>query len=302
MVRRSVVLLAALLLISLTGCGASSAGPADSAATPEPTSSPEVPTPGDRVLNLTWDGLQRSYHLHAPPGFTPSTRLPLVVVVPYRGGDAEAMRALTSFDAKADREGFLVAYPNGINRVMNGLTCCGTNDDVGFIRALVQHLVETWGVDPNRVYATGISIGGEMAARLAVDAPGMFAAIAPVAGGFIGGRAENDPAFRSSTPVSVMSFVGANDGGSARVTRGLDIWQQRLGCTVAPVEWIDAEQTVFRFTGTCPDGSTVVAYTVRGMGHQWPGGGDVNGMGKPGTAVNAVDAMWTFFTEHPKRP
>ena len=57
MVRRCVVLLAALLLISVTGCGASSAGPAESTATPEPTSSPEVPAPGDRVLNLTWDGL-----------------------------------------------------------------------------------------------------------------------------------------------------------------------------------------------------------------------------------------------------
>jgi polyhydroxybutyrate depolymerase len=302
MLRRSAILLA-VIFVATAACHA----PASTGNAPAPTATtltapPEPREPGDHDLTLTWEATQRSYQLHAPPAYTPQSKLPLVVVLPYRGGDAQSMRALTSFDAKADREGFLVAYPNGVNRVMNALICCGTLDDVGFIRALVQHLVDDWGADADRVYATGISNGGDMSARLTVDAPGMFAAVAPVAGGFVGSRVETDSAFRPSRPVSVVSFVGGNDVGTPQVTRGLDIWQQRLGCTVAPVEWVDAAQTVFRFTGSCPDGSTVVSYTVRGMGHQWPGGTQTDGMGNPGTAVNAVDVMWAFFTEHARRP
>ncbi len=258
----------------------------------------ETPAPGDHDLTLPWDGLVRTYKLHAPPTLVAGATLPLVVAVPYRGGDSTSMRNLTELNAKADREGFLVAYPDGVRRSMNALTCCGSNDDVGFVRSMVEHLVAVWQVDPGRVYATGVSIGAEMTFRLAVEAPGVFAAIAPVSGGFIGSRVDNDASYRSSRPTSVLSIVGNDDGSRVRYINGLEKWQQRLGCQPGAPEWIDPEETVHRFVAPCADGSEVASYTVLSMGHQWPGGADVDGLGRRDRAINAVDLMWDFFLRH----
>lgn len=48
------------------------------------------------------------------------------------------MADLTGFSALAEREGFLVAYPDGLNGGFNALMCCGAEDDVGFIQAVIK--------------------------------------------------------------------------------------------------------------------------------------------------------------------
>ena len=53
-------------------------------------------------------------------------------------------------------------------------------DDVGSLRALVQRMVDERGVDPARVFATGLSNGGHMAYKLGLEAPQLVAAIAAV--------------------------------------------------------------------------------------------------------------------------
>jgi polyhydroxybutyrate depolymerase len=281
----------------------SSQGPGSSqtvASPAGPATISETPAPGDHDLTLQWDGLTRTYKLHAPPSLVAGAPLPLVVALPYRGGDGPSMRSLTELDAKADREGFLVAYPDGIRRSMSALTCCGNNDDVGFVRSIVEHLVAVWRADAERVYATGMSIGAEMTFRLAVEAPGVFAAIAPVSGGFIGSKVDNDPSYRSSQPVSVLSIVGNDDQNRERFINGLEKWQERAGCQSGPAEWIDPGHSVYRFVSMCADSSEVASYTVLSMGHQWPGGADVAGLGDRDTAINAADIMWEFFLRHPR--
>jgi len=92
-------------------------------------------------------------------------------------------------DATADREGFVAVYPNGTGRGTRALTwnaggCCAyaernNIDDVGFTKALLDDLTSRVHIDRTRVYATGISNGGMMAFRLAVEASDRIAAIAP---------------------------------------------------------------------------------------------------------------------------
>ena len=57
---------------------------------------------------------------------------------------------------------------------------------------------------------------------------------------------------------------------------------------------------VTRTSTRCPDGSDVVAYTIRQMGHAWPGGAPV-GLGDPTAPISATDLMWQFFAGHPRR-
>ena len=49
--------------------------------------------------------------------------------------------------------------------------------------ALADHVVQSYHIDPDRVYVTGYSMGGAGTWGLAVAAPERFAAIAPLAGG-----------------------------------------------------------------------------------------------------------------------
>jgi len=288
MVARSIS--ACLLLLALAGCGNEKP-----AVQPSPA---DVKAPGDRRVTMEWGGKQRTYELHAPPGFSPTgAKLPLVVVMHYRDGSPKTMREMTGFDAKADAEGFLVAYPHGINGAVNALVCCGSNDDVGFIRAMVETLVAQWNVDPARVYATGISNGADMAFRLAVEVPGMFAAIAPVSGGFVGQKAIDDPNFKPAKKVSVVSVAGKEERIMAGLVGGMRAWYRKMSCTEKEPVWVDPGKTVNVSTASCADGSDTAFYTVNGMGHSWPGGANA-GLGDPKAQINAVDTMWAFFKSH----
>jgi polyhydroxybutyrate depolymerase len=205
----SAVVLAA---VALAGCGGGG-GPATSATatvaptTAAPPTSAARPKPlgrRDHRLSLTVDGQRRRFLLHTPPGHRRTERLPLVLVLHMArdGADGKTIRDLTGLDATADRERFLVAYPDGLDGRWNTVLCCNDTDDVGFVRALVDHARRRWGADPDRVYATGASNGAAMSYRLAAALPGVLAAIAPVSGALA------DIDVREGFPTTPVSLVG----------------------------------------------------------------------------------------------
>ena len=64
----------------------------------------------------------------------------------------------------------------GLYRPENEHDNCG----VGFIAAMIDDLRDDYEIDPNRVFATGISNGGHMAFRLACELADQIVAVAPV--------------------------------------------------------------------------------------------------------------------------
>src|SRR5204862_3744982 len=58
----------------------------------------------------------------------------------------------------------------------------GEGIDVQYVRQLLTQLATELPIDRARVYATGLSAGGGMSFQLALEAPDLVAAIAPVAG------------------------------------------------------------------------------------------------------------------------
>lgn len=180
-----------LALLLLTAC---------SAETPTTTASAtsEAARAGEHQLTVTVGGNERTFQLHVPESYDPARPMPAVLAMHYRGGSATTMRELTGLDAKADREGFLVAYPEGVGGQFNAFGCCGVQDDVGFVKAVAALLVERWHADPDRVFLAGVSNGGDLTFRAAVEAPGVFAAIGVVSGGFVGGRAMRPTTSRPS--------------------------------------------------------------------------------------------------------
>ena len=171
-------------------------------------------TPGDHTRTLQHDGRARSYIVHVPPKYDAK---PTPVVLAFHGGgsNAEQMVRFCGLNEKADKEGFIVVYPNGTGRIermltWNGGNCCAyamwnNVDDVGFTRALLDDLATVANIDTKRVFATGISNGGIMCYRLASELSDRIAAIASVAG-TMGVKTCNP-----KRPVPVMHFHGTED-------------------------------------------------------------------------------------------
>jgi polyhydroxybutyrate depolymerase len=151
---------------------------------------PDVPQVSGTLTRGTMrvGGLKRSYLTYVAPGLTKGA--PLVVVMHGSGEDSAHMRIATGngFERLADEHSFVVAYPDGYEGYWNACNVVGDYsanklnlDDVGFLTMMVDKLITEIGVNPGRVFATGISRGGYMAFRLALEAPSRFRAVAAVA-------------------------------------------------------------------------------------------------------------------------
>jgi polyhydroxybutyrate depolymerase len=254
---------------------------------PVPAAQPAAPAPEHHQLTFEWDGLEREYRLDVPADRDPDEEVPLVVVLHGGGGSAASIRAQARPQVFAQEFGAIVAYPQA-ERGAWGVNPDRDLDDVGFITALVGLLVAEWGVAPGEVYAAGYSMGAEMSYRLAVKAPEVFAAIAPIAGNIVFPPDSLDPA----SPVSVVGVVGLADRAVAE-TGSLDLWRELLDCQQSePVVDAGAEH-VTRIDATCADGSEVVEYRLEGVPHTWPN------EQAHGFATN--EAIWDVFSAHAGR-
>jgi poly(3-hydroxybutyrate) depolymerase len=200
----------------------------------------------DRQEHLNVGGVDRTYFLHIPRSLAEGASAPLVLVFHGGGGHAANMAHFTHFDELADREGFLVAYPESFNKSWNDTRGLSPADDVGFIRMLIADLERSRRADPKRIYATGISNGGFFSNRLACDLTDTLAAIASVAATM---PQTLVPLCKPSAPISVMFMHGTQDplvhidGGPVLRDRGVavslaeaqDFWRKWDGTTSTPV-------------------------------------------------------------------
>ncbi len=269
---------------------------------------------------LQYDGDPRSYVVRVPRGLLESKgKIPLVLVLHGGGGNAEITERMTGFTAKAEKEGFIVVYPEGSSRFKDKLLtwnaghCCGYAlnnkvDDVGFISALIGKLIRDYPVDPGRVYVTGISNGGMMSHRLGSELPQKITAIAPVVGALFGD--EKMPA----QPVSALMingmldksvpyqggppggrFPGAWDGTPVKAAIAqAEFWAQTNHCAADPV--IEERGPIIRRLYRCPGGKAVEWLLLKDTGHTWPGGQrGFRGADDPGSSLIATDVIWNFF-------
>ena len=151
---------------------------------------PEVPRLSGKLTKGTIEvgGLKRTYLTYVPQGLAKGA--PLVVAMHGSDENGARLRIETGygFERLADKRGFALVYPDGFEGYWNACNIIGDYnsnknnvDDVGFLTRLVDKLAEQIGIDPARAFAIGISRGGHMAFRLALEAPSRFRAVAAVA-------------------------------------------------------------------------------------------------------------------------
>jgi polyhydroxybutyrate depolymerase len=182
------------------------------------TPPPEIPHLSGTLTkgSIEVGGLKRTYTTYVPGGLAQGA--PLVVVMHGSGENAARIRAETGygFDRLADEHGFAVVYPNSYTLdwddcgKVGDVSVNGVNiDDVGFLVALVDKLITEIGIDRGRVFATGVSAGGFMSIRLALEAPSRFRAVAAVSANMP--TPENSKCKPVGQGTSVMIMNGTKD-------------------------------------------------------------------------------------------
>lgn len=265
------------------------------------------------TVTLDWDGRERSYRLFTPTGLVQPA--PLVLMLHGGLGTAEHAQEHYGWDTAAREHGFAVAYPDGVGRTWNaGGGCCGRADrqkvdDVGFLTEVVADVGRRVAIDPQRIYATGMSNGGMMSYRLACETT-IFAAIAPVAATMLTDCI-------APHPVSLLHIHGLDDAsvrfdgapgtgiatiGGPDVSSLVESWRDVAGCD-PPTTTVEGPVTTV--AAQCPEARAVVLVTVARAGHQWPGsttsrGQRAAGADPPATAIDATSMIAAFLLAHPR--
>jgi polyhydroxybutyrate depolymerase len=223
---------------------------------------------------------------------------------------------VSRWDELAEEYGFLVVFPAGRSFPLRWSTQgqAGAEEeplqDLQFISDLIDHLAKEYSIDPQRIYANGLSNGGGMSFLLSCSLSQRIAAIGTVSGAYL--LSWDD--CRPERPVPFIAFHGTEDqivpfaGGPSRsfdvefpaVEDWVATLAKRNGCTTLIELPQQGEVSGVRYTG-CEADADVVFYQVAGGGHSWPGSDRLPRwiVGHTTVDVDASRLMWKFFEEHP---
>lgn len=268
----------------------------------------------------------RGYNVHLPQGYAPSVKYPLILG--FHGGQQagktdigwQALPLLSKLSEKADKEGFIVVYPEGkefiTGRSWNAGACCPPSsskavDDVAFVNSLLNKLFTRYSVDTTRVYATGTSNGAMFCYRLACELSHRIAAIAPNAASHM---------LQPCNPVNRVPIISFNSkidpvvpygGGFGPSTvpflkdvyfpgqdSNLCIWARMDTCLQREMV-VNGQNKNYDFIklSNCKCPKEIHHYATTDGGHSWPGG-NPNDISPASQQINATDLLWDFFKNY----
>lgn len=212
----------------------------------------------------------RAYILHTPPLLRRFPAMaegrPAMIVLHGIKDTPEHFESVAGFKKYADRDGNLIAYPEGVRQSFNAGLCCGDAsaydvDDVSFLSRVVSDLRAR---GASRISVVGFSNGGMMAFRLACERPELVDTV-----GVMSGTLEIP---RCDGPIRALQVHGLKD---TAVPFTGSRYSTRLRCFLRDVRTI---------RGAAP-GSSIVIQQLAGYPHRWT---------VPGDRVDATEEFWKF--------
>ena len=292
---------------------------------------------GARFLAGSYTGSTgtRRYKLYVPSSYS-GRELPLLVMLHGCTQSPDDAAAGTGFNQLAEERGWLMLYPaqaQAANRqkCWNWFRAGDQQRDGGesaLLAGMTHEIMATYAVDARRVYATGLSAGGAMAAVLGATHADLFAAIGVHSG--LAYRAAHDfPSALAAmhggvSSAAVQPNVRAESHAHSRAVPTI-VFHGDRDTTVSPAngERVVAQcaaalskETTLRMasiSGQVPGGR---AYTQRvyedptgapllehwlihGAGHAWSGGSSSGSYTDP-KGPSAAHEMMRFFAAHPR--
>jgi polyhydroxybutyrate depolymerase len=278
-------------------------------------------------IDFQTGGFQRNVHLHLPPAYDGTRPLPLVIVIHGAFSTAKKIEKRSGFSQLADREGFMVMYPNGIGiagllQHWNAGHCCGKAaedriDDIGYLNASIDAASDRLAIDPERIYMVGYSNGGMLTYRFCAESGNRLAGAAVFAGA-IGSRLGQAPPMwtlpEAAPPVPMLIMHGLRDthvpfdGGSLKpsdpprhydsVDDAVAYWIGQNECRrdAESFKVINPWVRLQRWEA-CASRRPVHLYTIGNWAHAWPGGAEIAGLhgAHPMKGFDAAKLIWTFF-------
>lgn len=268
--------------------------------------------PQNNEETFEYNGQTRRYALLKPDQVLAPA--PLVIFLHNAYGNVYNLLETTRIDKHVVKDGGILVMPFGTGpqetpnefRTWNAVHCCGAamennTDDIGFISGLIDHLIATENIDPNRVYILGASNGGMLAQRIGAVIPDKIAAIGSLIGTLFGD--EQVP----PSPVNAILINGQKDtvipfeGGTyngefSHIWRGTPslpvmeqsaFWAKANNCDLMPTTTQGSEITITKYA--CPDHYAVEHYVYKNQGHFW-----TTSLEEP------TKIIWEFFKAHPK--
>ncbi|MEP6971304.1 MAG: PHB depolymerase family esterase [Betaproteobacteria bacterium] len=266
----------------------------------------------------------RRYRLFKPLGLRRSEQLPLIVMLHGCAQDARALGASSGMNRIAERERFLVLYPEQ-DRVANAQGCWNWYDtrngrayaEADSIDAAISQVCLTQPVDRNRIAVAGFSAGASMAALLATRRPERFRAVAMHSGVAPG------VAHSSATALSAMFGRKVKATPAAPLAAGdhlpaLLVIHGSADPIVAPSNGTEAARSWADREGAKPGSARIVQRGARyamevtdyrapgrlvatlcevvGLGHAWSGGAASQPYSDP-KGPDASRMIWAFMAK-----
>lgn len=278
-----------------------------------------TPPAGVTETTLTAGGATHSVRIFIPSLAVGAGMLPTVLNWHGNGGNGTDHAAYTEYEALAEKEGFIVVHPTGIESADLPVFGAATGwelvddldspsrDDVAFANALIDELVANWCADTNRVYSIGMSNGGLFTSTLICEMADRLAGAASVAGVY------HPDSCAPSRPVPYLAFHAIDDVVVPFVTGGETLFPELndsvfalgsfdafaafaagFGCDPEPSATAIGVATTRYDYANCDGGIPMTFYATDspGDGHSWPG---TSMLGLTTDDIDATLDSWRFF-------
>ncbi len=255
------------------------------------------------LFSAPFGNFVRNFIVHIPPNFDSKIdSLPLVFVLHGYTSQAPIIRQYSGFDQISDEQNFITVYVQGTTDIYGNtgwnaglLGTFSTVDDVGLFRSLINYFKSNYNIDSEKIFSTGMSMGGFMSYRLACEVDDINSI------GSVTGSMASNLACHPQTKKSIIHFHGEGDtvvpfnGGYwlYSANEAHEFWKNYNDCSNQdsinlPDFNRDGQFTKKIVSYNCGEEKTVELYSLEGEGHTWFSQ-------NWGHDVSSSELIWQFF-------
>lgn len=250
----------------------------------------------NKMVSVKVGSETRKYLLYVPTNVKENA--PLVVSLHGAGGTVSTSSHDPDFNSLADKDGFIVVYPQGKQTTFPGLggmqapgwTSTGEeNFDTNFLKAVVDDVAAKYTIDRKRLYCCGFSNGGMMTYVMANTCSHLFAAFAAISGYPINEFHLHHTSWR---PVPFLHIHGKADDfvKYSLVPNVIDNMVARNGANPVPQKTVKSGKYTKSVYEAGEGGFPIIFYEIDGMGHS-PSTNNTEDNSSSKT-------MWNFFKQY----